>query len=293
MMRHSFGIASFIAVCVAPAIAAQVGGVNAPVLRARHAVPGLQAKVFNPAGSVRLVGWDKDSVVVRGRVARGQGFYFAGADSAIKFGIEDRDDGKTGGRSDLVVYLPRRAQVSLKTVTGDITGSDVSGWFYTVSGNVRLSGSASTVEVQSMSGNVDLDVVTPWLHARTGDGNLLVRGEPQDVDASTIGGTLSIASSAILRGQFGSVSGNIQYAAAPAGGAIFDFSNHSGAIEFLLARSVSGVFSLSSIVGAIENGFAQVRPIASTPQSIRLSFGRGGAQVAARTFKGAIRLRPQ
>jgi hypothetical protein len=53
------------------------------------------------------------------------------------------------------------------------------------------------------------------------------------------------------------------------------------------------VFSLSSFVGAIENGFSQVRPIASTPQSIRLSFGRGGAQITARTFKGAIRLRPQ
>jgi hypothetical protein len=293
MMRRSFCIASVFAACMAPAVAAQAGAPDGPVLRARHALPGLQAKVFNPVGSVRLVGWDKDSIVVRGRVARSHGLYFGGGDSAIKFGIEDRSDGKARDRSDLVVFLPRRAQVSLKTVTGDITGSDVSGWFYTVSGNVRLSGSASTVEVQSMSGNVDLDLVTPWLHARTGDGNLLVRGEPEDVDASTIGGTLSIASSTILRGQFGSVSGNIHYAASPAPSAIFDFSNHSGAIEFLLARSVSGVFSLSSIVGAIENGFTQVRPIGSTPHSVRLSLGNGGAQIAARTFKGAIRLRPQ
>jgi hypothetical protein len=292
-MKRSFCIASFVAGCVATPIAAQVGRDDAPVLRARHAVSGLQAKVFNPVGAVRLVGWDKDSIVVRGRVVPGHRFYFGGTDSAIKFGLEERGDGKAGGRSDLVVYVPRRSQVSLKTVTGDITASDVSGWFYTVSGDVRLSGTASTVEVQSISGNIDLNVVTPWVHARTGDGNLLVRGEPQDVDASTIGGTLSIASSTILRGQFGSVSGDIQYAASPAAGGIFDFSNHSGAIEFLLARSVSGVFSLSSIIGAIENGFSQVRPIASTPQSIRLSFGRGGAQITARTFKGAIRLRPQ
>ncbi len=292
-MKRSFCIASFVAGCVATPIAAQVGRDDAPVLLARHAVSGVQAKVFNPVGAVRLVGWDKDSIVVRGRVVRGHRFYFGGTDSAIKFGLEERGDGKAGGRSDLVAYVPRRSQVSLKTVTGDIIASDVSGWFYTVSGDVRLSGTASTVEVQSISGNVDLNVVTPWVHARTGDGNLLVRGEPQDVDASTIGGTLSIASSTILRGQFGSVSGDIQYAASPAAGGIFDFSNHSGAIEFLLARSVSGVFSLSSIVGAIENGFSQVRPIASTPQSIRLSFGRGGAQITARTFKGAIRLRPQ
>jgi len=292
-MRHLLGIASIIVACAARAATAQASDADGPLLGARHAVPRLQVKVINLAGSVRLVGWDKDSLVVRGRIARNERFYFGGRDSVMKFGIEDDGDRTTLSRSNLVVYLPKHAQISLKTLAGDITGSDISGWFYTVSGNVRLSGSASTIEVQSMSGNVDLDVITPWVHARTGDGNLLVRGEPQDVDASTIGGTLSIASSTILRGQFGSVSGNIHYAASPAAGAIFDFSNHSGAIEFLLARSVSGVFSLSSIVGPIENGFTQVRPIASTPHSVRLSLGSGGAQIAARTFKGAIRLHPQ
>jgi hypothetical protein len=292
-MRHLLGIASIIVVCAARAAAAQASDADGPLLGARHAVLRLQVKVINLAGSVRLVGWDKDSLVVRGRIARNERFYFGGRDSVMKFGIEDDGDRTTLSRSNLVVYLPKHAQISLKTLAGDITGSDISGWFYTVSGNVRLSGSASTIEVQSMSGNVDLNVITPWVHARTGDGNLLVRGEPQDVDASTIGGTLSIASSTILRGQFGSVSGNIHYAASPAAGAIFDFSNHSGAIEFLLARSVSGVFSLSSIVGPIENGFTQVRPIASTPHSVRLSLGSGGAQIAARTFKGAIRLHPQ
>jgi hypothetical protein len=249
--------------------------------------------MFNPAGSVRIVGWNRDSIVMRGRIAQGEAFYLVGSDSEMKLGITEHSDNRPMAPCDLVIYLPKHSRVSLKTVTGSITGSDVSGWFYTVSGGVRLSGSATTIDVQSMSGNVDLNVVTPWARARTGDGNLLIRGEPQDVDASTIGGTLSIASAAILRGQFGSVSGDVHYAGSPAAGAIFDFSNHSGAIDLLLAKSVSGVFSLSSILGAIENGFSEVRPIASTPRSIRLSLGRGGAQVAARTFKGTIRLRPQ
>src|SRR5689334_4067515 len=219
-MRYSLAVASCMVLCATRATAAQDVD-DGPVLRARHASARLQVKVINLAGAVRLVGWDKDSIVVRGRVARSDDFYFGGRDSVIKFGIDERSDGRPLGRSDLVVYLPRHAQTSLKTVDGDITGSNVSGWFYTVAGNVRLGGSASTIEVQSMSGNVDLNVMTPWVHARTGDGNLLVRGEPQDVDASTIGGTLSIASSAILRGQFGSVAGNIQYAGAPAASAIF------------------------------------------------------------------------
>ncbi|HEX3236492.1 MAG TPA: hypothetical protein VHR41_20035 [Gemmatimonadales bacterium] len=292
-MTGPFVSAILLLVAVPSAVGAQAGASDGPVLRARHASPAPLVKMFNAAGSVRLVGWDRDSLLIRGRVAKGEALYLSGNDSLMKLGIEDRNDGKPMADSDLLVYLPRGSQVSLKTVTGDITASDVSGWFYTVSGGVRLNGAATTIEVQAMSGNVDLDVATPWVRARTGDGNLLVRGDPQDVDAATIGGTLSIASSAILRGQFGSVSGDVHYAGAPAAGAIFDFSSHSGAIDLLLARSVSGVFALSSVVGAIENGFAEARPIAATPHSIRLSLGRGGAQVAARTFKGTIRLRPQ
>jgi hypothetical protein len=291
-MRAVLASAGLIVVCMTRAIASQEPA-DGPVLRARHAKQALAVKMMNPTGPVRLVGWDKDSVVVRGHVAKGEKFYLYGNESSMKLGFDEHIDGSRNAPCDVVIYLPKGSKVAVKTVTGDIAASDVSGWFYSVSGSVRVSGSATTIEVQSMSGNVDLNVVTPWVHARTGNGNLLVRGEPQDVDASTISGTLSIASPTIVRGQFGSVSGDVHYAGSPATGAIFDFSNHSGAIDLLLARSVSGVFALSSIVGAIENGFTEVRPIASTPHSVRINLGRGGAQVVARTFKGTIRLRPQ
>ena len=52
-------------------------------------------------------------------------------------------------------------------------------------------------------------------------------------------------------------------------------------------------YASNLVLGPIDNGFSQVRPIATAPHSIRLSLGRGGAQIAARTFKGAIRLHPE
>jgi hypothetical protein len=178
-------------------------------------------------------------------------------------------------------------------VTASIDGTGVTGWFYTVSGAVHLSGAATSIEVESMKGSLDLDVTTPWMRARTGDGHLLLRGAPQDVDAATIGGTLDIATQTIVRGQFSSVSGDIHYVGSPASGAIFEFSNHSGVVDMLLPRTASGAFTLSSIVGAIENGFTQVRPASSTPHALRLTLGRGDASVTVRTFKGAIRLRSE
>jgi hypothetical protein len=131
------------------------------------------------------------------------------------------------------------------------------------------------------------------MRARTGQGRLLIRGAVQDVDGSTIDGALDVATPTILRGRFSSVNGDIRYAGSPARGALFEFSNHAGTVDFSLPRSVSSKFELSSVTGSIENGFTQVRPASDGPHSLRLSLGRGEAQVTVRTFKGPIRLRPQ
>lgn len=282
------------AVVAAAAIASAQDRPPAPILRARHATPTVQVKAFHVAGSLRLIGWDRDSIVVRGRVPRGDGFYLSGSDSGMKFGVESRvaqrDDPLP---CDLVVYLPRRAQVSVKTVSANVTASDVSGWFYSVSGNLQVSGSSTSLDAQTMSGNLYVAVTSPWVRARTGSGHLLLRGSPQDVDVATVSGTLDFAATGVLRAQVVSVTGDIHYVGAPARGSIADFSNHSGAVEFLMPASASGVFTLSSMAGPIENAFHQVRPAGSPTQGMRITLGRGDSQVTVRTFKGPIRLRTQ
>lgn len=277
---------------LAPVARAQ-SAADGPILAARAVPPTVQIKMWSTAGHLRLVAWDRDSVVVRGRVAASERFFFSLDGGALKLGVEARPGAGTTGRSDLVIHVPRRSGVSVKTVSAEIVADGVTGWFYSVSGSIRLSGRASSIDAESMTGSLDLDVTTPWIHARTGDGHLLLRGEPQDADASTIGGTLSIATRTLVRGQFASVSGDIRYVGTPAAASIFEFTNHSGGVDLLLPPNASASLTLSSITGPIENGFTPVRPIASTPRSMRLSLGRGEAQVAVRTFRGTIRIHPR
>jgi hypothetical protein len=265
-----------------------------PVLSARRVTPTFGLNLWNPAGHVRVIAWDRDSLLIRGRLDRTKRLFFGGDSTGAKIGVDwPKSGGDDAKPCDFVIYVPRRAKASIKTVSADIEATDVSGSFYTVSGAIRLSGTATSIEAESMSGNLDLDTNVPWLRARTGDGHLLLRGRPQDVDAATIAGTLDIATPTVVRGQFTSVSGDIHYAGSIPADAIFEFSNHSGSVDLLLATNVSGTFSLSSVTGPIENSLPNVRPAAVNPHAMRITLGRGGASVTVRTYKGVIRLRSQ
>lgn len=288
-------VVATLAVVSAPALA-QEPRPSPPlkILGAKGATPDVGLKIFVASGSVQLIAWDRDSIVVRGRVAPSGRFYFGGLSrSGYKLGIEPRSPGAAEGPADLVINVPRRAELSVKGVDASIKAEGVGGWFYTVSGAIQLSGDAAHVEAESIRGDVVLDVSAMQLKARTGRGHMIVRGSPEDVDASTVGGPLDIETSTILRGRFGSVTGDIRYAAAPAAGSVFEFSDHAGTVALLLPRATSTSLQMSSVTGAIQNGFAQVRPVSAGPHELSIRLGSGDAHVTIRTFKGAIRLLPR
>lgn len=275
--------------------AAAMGTASAqlPVLRARALDATAAVKIFNPAGSLRLVGWDRDSIVVRGRIAPGERFFFAGSASGVKFGIDDAITTSDSRPSELVVYLPRASRISAKSASANVTGTDVSGWFYSVSGSIRLAGAATSIEAETMDGNIDLDVAVPWVRARTGNGSLTLRRAAADADLATIAGPLSVTAASVRRGRFSSVTGDIRLIGAPPADALLELSNHDGSVELLLPRDAGGVFELSTVSGTIDNGFAGARPAALRNRALRVQLGNGGAHVTVRTFRGAIHLRSQ
>jgi hypothetical protein len=290
--------AAVIAALLAFPAAAQTSA-DGIVLGGRRVGPTVPLKIYNPAGSVRVIAWDRDSIAVRGPV-RPTGFFFGGTSSAIKFGvnefmfgIEEPRGGDTAKAAHFVVWVPRHSQVAVKTASASIDAEDVSGVFYTVSGAIQVTGTSSTIDVESMTGNVDVNASASWLRARTSSGRLLIRGGVQDVDASTTDGQIDIATSSIFRGRFQSVNGDIRFTASPFNRALLEFSNHSGAVDFVLGTGSSAVLDLTSVTGVIENGLTRVQPVSAGPHSMRLSMGRGESQITARTFKGPIRLRSQ
>lgn len=256
--------------------------------------PNASVKAFVPAGSVRLVGWDRDSLVIIGTLGRGAHFSFGGDRRGAKFEVSDDASGQNSRPSHFDVYVPKASRVGVKCVSANIDASDVSGWFYTVSGHIHLRGSASEVEAEAMDGDVAVAVSAPWVRARTGSGTLRLGGRVQDAAASSITGAVMISAAGLTRGQFGSVTGNVLFEAPLGEGGIFDFDDHSGTVELRLPPTTAGSFQLTTIEGTIDNNITSLRPAsmgASRGETLAFRIGTGGAHVTVRTFKGAIRLR--
>lgn len=265
-----------------------------PVRRGVPVNRDVGVKIWIPAGSIRLIGWDRDSLHVEGTIGKGETFYFGGAGSGAKFGVDEAPAGRVTQPARLTVYLPRGARVNVRTVTASTEASDVSGWFNTVSGGITVSGTAQEVQAEAIDGSISVTVTSPFVRARTGSGTLTVGGQIEDLVGSTVSGPLTITAAGLARGRFESVTGAIVIAAPIDRAASIDIDNHNGPVELRLPSTVAADFDLTSVAGSITNYFDKRPPTTGRQgrgQELSFFTDPKGARIVVRTFKGTITLR--
>ena len=265
-----------------------------PVRRGVPVNRDVGVKIWIPAGSIRLIGWDRDSLHVEGTIGKGETFYFGGAGSGAKFGVDEAPAGRVTQPARITAYLPRGARVNVRTVSASIEASDISGWFSTVSGGITVSGNAQEVQAEAIDGSISLTVTSPFVRARTGSGTLTIGGQIEDLVGSTVSGPLTIPAAGLARGRFESVTGAIVIAAPIDRAASIDIDNHNGPVELRLPSTVAADFDLTSVAGSITNYFDKRPPTTGRQgrgQELSFFTDPKGARIVVRTFKGTITLR--
>ncbi len=260
-----------------------------PIERRQALAPGAGVKIFVPAGAVRLVVWDKDTLVVRGAVAPGSTFYYGAFHGGVKISVEP-----DSAPAHLEISVPRSSLVSVKAVSAEIDATDVTGWFYGVTSHITLGGTARDVEAESISGEVDLAVTAPWVRARTGQGRLMVGGRVADVSASTVTGTIEVTTGGVERARVSTVTGDVRFAGDPGTSGLVDIDDYGGAVDLRLGATLGGECKVTTVAGAIVSEIPSVRPVAGPAghgQQLTLVIGHGTARIAVRTFKGNVRIR--
>jgi hypothetical protein len=262
--------------------------------------PTASIRLFGDVGSLRIVGWDRDSVVVTGTLPAGARLDASrGGDAArpspgMKIYVEVPRSPALDAK--LEVRLPSRARVWSKSGTTDVEVTGITGGLdlNILGGSARIAGSPAELQVESMDGTVTIEGSPAWLRVKTATGDIVVRGGSEDAALSTVSGATRVSEGRFERAKFTSVTGPIIFAANLARGATLAVDTHGGPIELRLAPQLDAEFDLATVTGSIENTLTARRPIAGREgRGMELGFtsGTGRARVFVRSFKGNIHLR--
>jgi len=248
-------------------------------------------RITVPAGSVHIVGWDRDSVLVTGSVAPGGGtFYAGGRGRGGKMGVDNGDMSGTGPGADLEIRVPARARIWVKTVGAGVTVEGAQGEVecISVSGTIQVTGEPRVLSAETMDGAVTVEGAGGVLRIRTGGGNVTVHGPGGDITVSSVGGVVDVTAARLERARLESVTGAVRFTGNVAPGGALETETHSADVVLRFIGDLDAEVTLVSVGGLV---FNKIAPRGNPPprgKPVVFVAGEGGAQVSARTFKGNV-----
>jgi DUF4097 and DUF4098 domain-containing protein YvlB len=267
-----------------------------PVDQTRPAAPDGTVQIENMSGSVKVTGWDRAEVQVRGTVGDGAELAFDVAGKRTRVEVESERGNPMGIRSDLEVFVPATSAVEVEGFQATITVAGVTGSVKaeTVNGSITQSGAAKAVDLQSVNGAIDVARAAGRIKAEAVNGAVTVRDSSGEVEASVVNGKVHLAGGSFERVKVESVAGSVRFEAGLSARATLSVETVSGGVELLLPAGIDARFSVTTFSGAIANELGPPATKASqwTPgQELQFTSGSGAARVGVQTLSGTVKIR--
>lgn len=303
LLHRPLAAAALFAGLFAPPLASQKPTPRVDVDRRFPAASDASIRFSGAITSLRIIGWDRDSVVITGSMPKGWRFdggvskAVVGPPRGAKFFVEAPSDFYPTGAT-LEVHVPARARVWAKSGSADIDASGVTGGLdlNIVGGSVTVANVPRELNIESMDGDVKVLAGAQWLRVKTATGEIDVRGGSEDAGLSSVSGTIRVGGGRYERGKFETVTGDIVYGGDVAYKGSLDLNTHSGRIELRLPPKPDVELDATTVTGRIENTATPSRPIAGREgrgMELGFSSGAGDTRVIIRSFKGDIVVRPR
>jgi len=260
------------------------------------AAPDAKVTIENMSGSVKVTGWDRAEVQVKGTVGDGGELSFDGSEKSLAIEVEAEHGNPMGIKSDLEVFVPAGSSVSIEGFQATISVAGVTGSVSaeTVNGSLTQSGAAKSVDLQSVNGAIDVTKPSGRVKAEAVNGPVTVRDASGEIEASTVNGKLLVTGGSFDRATFETVAGGIRFEAGLSARATMNVESVSGPVDLLLPAGFGAEFLVSTFSGDITNelGPAAQKSSKWTPEK-ELSFttGSGGARITVETLSGAVHIR--
>ena len=272
---------------------------QAPIHRGRLIAPDAAVRIFNIAGTVRVTGWDRDSVDVTAVVPKGAGeFMFGGGSGGVKMGINPPVGEAVYPGSLFEVRVPARARVWIKTESAEIlvSGLTSSADLSSVSGRIVVTGDVAQLSAESMDGGIDVQVNASLVRLKSAGGTIVLRGNVTDASLSTVSGAATAQLAGLDRGRMETVGGHLTFEAGLRPGGNYALESHSGDISIRLPSNFDAAIDLTALEGRVVNRLTK-SPVNPANQrrgeTLATSGGKATAELVGRTFKGTITLEVQ
>ncbi len=261
----------------------------------RAAAPDANVSIENFAGSVKVTGWPKAEVAVKGTVGAGAQLSLEGTDKDVSVEVEAGVN-PMGIKSDIEVFVPAAGRISIEGFNASISVSGVSGTVSaeTVNGSVTQSGAAKEVQRQSVNGAVEVTGPSGRIHAEAVNGPVTVRDASGELEASTVNGKLTVGGGSFDRAHLETVAGDVRFEGSLTAKATLGVETVSGLAELFFPVGFAGDFTVTTFSGSISNelGPAAQKKSDWTPGSeLRFTSAGGGARVSVETLSGGVQIR--
>ena len=207
----------------------------------------------------------------------------------------------TSASVDYVVTVPVNALVNVKTISGDVSVTEVKGEVRaeTVSGSVDISATPNLASAKTISGDIRARGITSsgTLTLGTVSGNVIASAlEARSIEAGTVSGNVHLTNVRADRVHAKSMSGDIEFDARLAKGGRYEFNAHSGNVRVMLTQPSGFELDASSFSGSIRSDFPVTMRSTTDDRnrrgprntSIRGTYGDASAILAVRSFSGNV-----
>lgn len=293
-MNHPLSLAITTAVLLALGGGARAGEA---VDKTLEAAPGGVVSISNVRGEVRVRGWSRNEVHVKGELddlAEGLEFTREGDLTRVEVKMPNVQI-DSGDGSVLEVQVPAGSRVELRVVSAS---ADVGGvgalQLRSVSGDVTVAGIAGDVDLKTVSGDVQLggDATAP-ARLKSVSGDLRLTLASRQLDLSTVSGNAEITLGEFDRLEADAVSGDLKISGTLARMGTVALKTVSGDCGLRLKGKVDARVEVATGPGGgIRNALNDAVPTEEFPVQERLetTVGDGTGSIRATTVSGEIRL---
>lgn len=253
--------------------------------------------IENLAGTITVVGWDKNEVQVKGRLdkkAKELEIKGGGDELFIKVRYPRRVKGNIKG-TNMEIRVPEGCSLTLEGVSSDVDVSKFHGdiAINTVSGEIRIEGETREIEVASVSGQVWIDSKTSSISASIVSGDIEILGDTKALEIELVSGQADVKVRELDQFSFNAVSGELDLTAEPTKNASWDLDCHSGELKLYLPGSLDADFDIELFSGDVHNDFGPKAERTSKygpGKELRFTAGNGSASIDISTFSADVKL---